>query len=455
MTFRTRLTLVAGIAVAVAVALSSLVTYALVGREVRGEIDNRLRARAERIAESRFGVGKLADLPPPRIGAPSGYVQLVQAKPKGKWKVSRTSNERVPLPVTRRVLAVARGEAGPFFFDATVAGERVRVFTTLTDKDVALELSRSLSEVDRTMERVRLLLILVTFGGVGIALALGLFVSGAALAPVRRLTEAAEHVAATRNLGRRIDERGHDELSRLAGSFNTMLEALERAARSRRQLVADASHELRTPLTSMRTNIEVLARDGDMPASERKALMRDVVEQLGEMTTLVSELVELARGERQAADAEDVRLDEVVAAAVERARRNAPRVEFDTALEESVVHGVPSTIDRAVTNLLDNAAKWSPPDGVVDVAVRNGEVVVRDRGPGIDEADLPHVFERFYRAPAARRLPGSGLGLAIVRQVAESHGGEAVAVRAEGGGTELHLRFPPNGSSNGGDGGRS
>jgi two-component system sensor histidine kinase MprB len=454
MTFRTRLTLVAGIAVAVAVALSSLVTYALVGREVRSEIDNRLRARAERIAESRFGVGKLADLPPPRIGAPSGYVQLVP----DKGAVKRPPGERVPLPVTKEMRAVAGGHARAFFTDATVAREHVRIYTTALDQGVALELSRSLSEVDRTMQRVRLFLILVTFGGIGIALALGLLVAGAALAPVRRLTEAAEHVAATRNLKRRIDDRGHDELSRLAGSFNTMLEALEGAARARRQLVADASHELRTPLTSLRTNIEVLARDDDMAPSEREALMGDVVEQLAEMTTLVSELVELARGERQAADTEDVRLDEVVAAAVERARRNAPGVEFETAIVESVVHGVPATIDRAVTNLLDNAAKWSPPDGVVDVAVRDGEVVVRDRGPGIDEADLPHVFERFYRAPAARRMPGSGLGLAIVRQVAESHGGEAVAVRAEGGGTELRLRFPPNGSSNGGgerDGERS
>jgi two-component system sensor histidine kinase MprB len=234
-----------------------------------------------------------------------------------------------------------------------------------------------------------------------------------------------------------------------------MLEALEDAARARRQLVADASHELRTPLTSLRTNIEVLAREGDMTPSDRKALMSDVLEQLGEMTALVSELVELARGEGQPADAEDLRLDELVAGAVERARRNAPGVAFQTDLDHSVIHGVPSTIDRAVTNLLDNAAKWSPPHGVVDVAVRDGEVVVRDRGPGIEDADLPHVFDRFYRAPAARRLPGSGLGLAIVRQVAESHGGEAVAVRAPGGGTELRLRFPRNGGANGASNGAS
>ena len=249
----------------------------------------------------------------------------------------------------------------------------------------------------------------------------------------------------TGDLSERIEVEGRDELSRLASSFNTMLGALEESTRARSQLVADASHELRTPLTSLRTNIEVLASDRQLPAGERERLLSDVIEQLGEMTTLISELIELARGEQHQAEPEDVRLDLVAAGAVERTKRNRPGVEFKTDLEESLVYGVPETLDRALGNLLDNAAKWSPPDGEVEIAVHGGEVTVRDHGPGIAEEDLPYVFDRFYRASSARGLPGSGLGLAIVRQVAQAHGGTVVAERAEGGGTLM--RFNLNGAA--------
>ncbi len=274
-----------------------------------------------------------------------------------------------------------------------------------------------------------------------LAVALGLLVARAALAPVRRLTQAAETVTETGDLSERIDMRGRDELSRLASRFNAMLAALEESTRAQRQLIADASHELRTPLTSLRTNIEVLAQERPLPPGERERLLADVVEQLDEMTTLIAELIELAHGEQHAADEREVRLDLVTADAVERTRRNRPGVAFATDLEESVVRGVPETLERAVGNLLDNAAKWSPPGGAVEVVVRNGEVAVRDHGPGIDEGDLPYVFDRFYRAPSARGMPGSGLGLAIVRQVAQAHGGSVAAERAEGGGTVMRLRL--------------
>jgi two-component system sensor histidine kinase MprB len=256
---------------------------------------------------------------------------------------------------------------------------------------------------------------------------------------VRRLTETAERVSETGDLSERIEVEGRDELSRLAGSFNAMLAALEDSNRAQRQLVADASHELRTPLTSLRTNIEVLASDRALPAEERGRLLSDVVEQLGEMTTLIAELIELARAEEQTLQAEDVRLDLLAADAVERARRNRPGVAFTTRFDETVVRGVPGTIERAISNLLDNAAKWSPPGAEVEVEVREDRVTVRDHGPGIADEDLPYVFDRFYRARSARGMPGSGLGLAIVRQVAEAHGGGVVAERAEGGGTRIVL----------------
>ena len=306
----------------------------------------------------------------------------------------------------------------------------------------ALQISRPLDEVDSALARIRNWLLLVALVGTAIAAALGLVVARAVLAPVRRLTTTAEEVTETHDLSRRIEERGSDELSRLASSFNTMLAALETSARSQRQLVSDASHELRTPLTSLRTNIEVLARDETLPAGERESLLRDVTEQLEEMTVLVAELVELARGDRDPSEPEDVRLDLVTADVVERAGRNHPGVIFRVELEETLVHGVRPTIERAVSNLVDNAAKWSPPGGEVDVTLRGGELAVRDHGPGIADEDLPHVFDRFYRAPSARGMPGSGLGLAIVRQVAETHGGSVIAEPADGGGTLLRLALP-------------
>jgi two-component system sensor histidine kinase MprB len=282
-------------------------------------------------------------------------------------------------------------------------------------------------------------LLLIAAGGIVIAAGLGLLVARAALTPVLKLTETAERVSETRDLSERIDVRGRDELSRLAASFNTMLAALEESTRAQRQLVADASHELRTPLTSMRTNIEVLASDRALPPDDRRRLLADVVEQLSEMTSLISELIELARAEQTTAEPEDLRLDVLVADAVGRARRHRPGVVYSTDLEESVIVGIPTTIERAITNLLDNAGKWSPPGAEVEVCVRDGRVTVRDHGPGIADEDLPYVFDRFYRARSARGMPGSGLGLAIVRQVAEAHGGEVVAEHANGGGTRMVL----------------
>jgi two-component system sensor histidine kinase MprB len=317
---------------------------------------------------------------------------------------------------------------------------------TIPATPYAVQIARPLTEVNRTLHRITLFLILIALGGMAVAAALGLLVARTALAPVRRLTATTEAVTETRDLSQRIESTstGDDELGRLATSFNTMLGALEDSSRAQRQLVADASHELRTPLTSLKTNIEVLARGNKLSPESREQLLHDIVEQIDEMTALIGELIELAREARPDAVAEparDVRLDLVAADAIERTRRNRPGIEFETDFDESVVHGAPSTIERAVGNLLDNAAKWTPPGGQVEVAVRQGEVAVRDHGPGISDEDLPYVFDRFYRSRAARGMPGSGLGLAIVKQVAESHGGSVVAERPEDGGTLMRLRL--------------
>jgi two-component system sensor histidine kinase MprB len=439
MTIRGRLALVAAAAVALAIIVASLIVYVVVRDQLRATVDDSLMTVAGQLADTPIHDFKHFSAPSSELGGAPGYPQIVRAD--GTYFLP--PGQTVALPVSDRVTDVARKGTGTFLTDADVNGVHVRVVTFPYSflPDVAVEVARPLTEVDHSLNRIKSLLVLITAGGIATAAALGLVVSRAALAPVRRLTETTERVTETGDLSERIDARGRDELSRLAASFNTMLAALEESTRAQRQLVADASHELRTPLTSLRTNVEVLAGGRELPAGERERLLHDVVEQTGELTNLIAELIELARGEQQSTEPEDVRLDLVAAQAVERAHRDRPNVTFKTDLTESVVHGVPANIERAVGNLLDNAAKWSPPGGEVEVGVANGVVTVRDHGPGIEEADLPFVFDRFYRAASARGMAGSGLGLAIVRQVAEAHGGGVTAEPAEGGGTRVTLRL--------------
>jgi two-component system sensor histidine kinase MprB len=443
MSFRVRLTLVAAAAVALAVVLASFVVYTVVRDQLRDEIDQSLEERAVQVSRIPFDVEEgpggefFLRIRRPLLGGPAGYVQLVQAD----GPAFRPPEEPAGIPVTDRAREVAAREAKPFFTDSTVNSAHVRVLTfpyAYAD-GYAVQVARDLSEVDDALGRIRNYLIVIALAGIAVAVGLGLLVSRAAVAPVTRLTEATERVRETGDLTERIDATGQDELSRLAASFNTMLGALEESARAQRQLVADASHELRTPLTSLRTNFEVLMSERELAPDERRRLLDDVVEQIAEMTALIAGLIELARGDEHPSEPEELRLDLLTADAVERAQRNRPTVTFRTELSESVVSGVPVSLERAIGNLLDNAAKWSPARGVVEVTVDGGIVTVRDHGPGIADEDLPFVFDRFYRSRAARMLPGSGLGLAIVRQVAEAHGGTVTAERADGGGTRVIL----------------
>ncbi|MDQ2983576.1 MAG: HAMP domain-containing protein [Actinomycetota bacterium] len=369
MSFRARLTLVAAAAVALAVVTASAVVYVVVRDQLLGQVDTALRDRAADLANApgpglRIEHGVL-EVVGPSFGLLSDYLQAVPVS----GPPVLTQGEKVPLPVTSRARRAARGHGRAFFSEAEAGGIDFRVLTIPTRTGYALQIARPLTEVNRTLHRISLWLILIAAGGVAVAAALGLLVSRAALAPVRRLTGATEKVTKTGDLSERIEAGGSDELNRLAGSFNSMLGALEESTRAQRQLVADASHELRTPLTSLRTNIEVLASDRALPPGDRERLLSDVVEQLREMTTLIAELIELARGEETPAEPEDVRLDLVAADAVERTRRNRPGISFKAELEESLIQGVPSTIERAVANLLDNAAKWSPPGGEVEIVV--------------------------------------------------------------------------------------
>ena len=332
-------------------------------------------------------------------------------------------------------------------------------------------------------------LALLSAAGVGLAALAGWGVARAGLAPVGRLAAVAEQVTATGDPGRRVEVDRADELGRLAASFNTMLGALQRSLAAQRQLVSDASHELRTPLTSLRINSELLAAEPGLPEAERQEILDRIVAQVAELSQLVAGVTELARGDEPSppedsippdvagasrgasiapdppgsssrgdpsrrtpcgqadvdyADVDYAEVDfaEVVAAALDGARRDWPRTVFTADLEPCLVCGHAERLKTAVRNLLDNAAKFGPPGGPVEVRLQAGELTVRDHGPGIPPGDLPRVFDRFYRAASARGVPGSGLGLSIVRQVAAGHGGTVQAEPAAGGGTLLRFRLP-------------
>ncbi|HET8755442.1 MAG TPA: HAMP domain-containing sensor histidine kinase [Solirubrobacteraceae bacterium] len=434
MSLRRRIALTAAVAVAVAVVLGSLVAYAVVRDTLRGQIDASLRVPPGNITFRQRVPPGVTD----PLEAPPVLVQRVEGD-----RIFATPGQQERLGDPAAVQQVADGTRPPYFDEATVDGVHVRFFTTRAPNGTALQLARPMTEVDDALSRLRLGLGLLALGGIALAAFLGRWATRHAVRPVTELTETAEHVARTRDLSRRIEAAGDDELARLAASFNTMLEALDESQRAQRRLVADASHELRTPLTSLRTNLEVLGTDRELPAHDRERLRRDLVAQLEELGELVGDLVELARDGESAGDPpEPLRFDELVGAAAERAQRHAPQVGFDVAVEPCVVTGERARLDRAVANLLDNAAKWSPPGGTVEVRLRDGELTVRYHGPGIAPEDLPHVFDRFYRATAARGRAGSGLGLAIVRQVAELHAGTVRAEPAVGGGALLRLALP-------------
>jgi len=452
MSIRARLALGAAAAVAIAIVLASVVVYFLVRNELRAQVDRNLQSQAAQIAGvPRFDTVKAYPGVYAIASSPSlfgSYFQLVGAD--GSVYIPSDYLSRTPrIPVTHRARSVAAGKTRAYYYDTKLQGDDTRVYTIASTDypPVAIQVVAQLSTIDHELERIRLWLLLVSVGGIALASGAGLLVARTTLRPVRELSETAERVRKTRDLSQRIDVAGTDELATLARTFNAMLESLDEAAQRQRQLVQDASHELRTPLTSLRTNIEVLASGGRMPAAERRQLLQDVVVQLGEMTELIGELTELARGEEQNQPLEEVRLDLLTEEAVRRATRHHPDAQIEADLAPTIVVGQPASLERAITNLLDNAGKWSPAGSPVEVRLAGGELTVRDHGPGIAAEDVPHVFERFYRATSARGMPGSGLGLAIVKQVAESHGGKIEVESPAGGGTLMRLTIPARGAA--------
>jgi two-component system sensor histidine kinase MprB len=448
MTFRLRLALAAALAVATTVAVASGVVYILMRNQLRASVDQQLEQQSQQVQHSDYLRHAFASGPdsigtPPRgpsVTAP--YLQLVL----DDGHSFLAAGEVYKVPVSKATLEVAQGKQTKFFTDATVGGKIARIYTvggqTGTGQGVALQFVRPIDDIHHTLDHLRLILLLIVAGGLAVGAGAGALVSRAALVPVRRLTGAAERIARTGEPSERVPVTGRDELSRLGTSFNTMLSALEESLDTQKRFVADASHELRTPLTSLQTNIEVLKQQERLDPEGRSRLFADLEREAHEMRDLIAGLLELARDGSQL-ERSEVHVDELVENSVARARARYPHLTWATRLEPTTIEGYPERLERAVWNLLENAGKWSHDGSSVDVILEDGELRVRDHGPGIAPEDREHVFDRFYRATAARSLPGSGLGLAIVREVAEAHGGSVSADEAPGGGALLRLRLRP------------
>jgi two-component system sensor histidine kinase MprB len=434
-----RITLLSSAAVGLTVSVVALAVYLLLRNELVGSLDESLETRAKAAADSPLiTLGTLKGIPPAAFAAADVRITIV----RGQRAFAVPPSDTVLLGDPE--LEVAAGSREESMRTMTTDGVDYRVVAVPAGPGNALVLAQSMRPTERTLERLGLLLWSIGIAGVVVAGASGWAVAHNGLRPVRRLTAAAERVARTEQL-RPIEVTGNDELTRLTTAFNSMLVSLDASRTRQRQLVADAGHELRTPLTSLRTNIELLTqadRGGGLDPRARAELLDDVQGQLLELSTLVGDLVQLARDEPLHTDPAPLDLADVVRSSIERVRRRAPGVHFEEDLEPWMVHGEAPLLERAVTNLLDNAAKWSPPQGTVRVGLHEGRLTVADSGPGIEDEDRPHVFDRFYRSPEARTLPGSGLGLAIVAQTAQRHGGVVSVGESDSGGALLTLRLP-------------
>jgi two-component system sensor histidine kinase MprB len=437
-----RVTLLTTMAVGIAVTGVAFAAYATVRMQSITSLDQSLHTRAVQAADA----DTLAELPREEIpswalGAVDVKIMLLDAGSRSILPDSEEARQKMGSVE----LQVATGDREWSARTVWMGGQRYRVVAVQAAPDQALILAQSLKANDQMLDRLGLVMLLFGLAGMISAGLAGWGVARNGLRPVRRLTTAVEEIARTERLDP-IPVEGRDEVARLSTAFNAMLTSLSASQQRQRQLVADAGHELRTPLTSLRTNLDLLAQadaSTALSAESRKELLADVRGQIAEMTTLIGDLVELARDDPTAAPSvEPVELAAVVSQSVTRVRRRAPGVQFDVRTEPWWITGDPTALERALTNLLDNAAKWSPDGGRVTVELEQGTVKVTDQGPGIAPDDLPHVFDRFYRSPESRGMPGSGLGLSIVKAVADRHGGTVEAGTGPDGGAAFWFHVP-------------
>jgi two-component system sensor histidine kinase MprB len=432
-------------AVAGAVAITGVAAYIITALATYDQLDRELlNVAALNTASVAVDPESLGGLNSDLLAAANVTVMLVRSD----GRIITPPGTGPTLVSTDAELALARTQTGTSARTGVdTEGEYYRIVAVplATKNDFyALVLGRPLGPTD---EILRILAFsLLTFGLLAVLLAgaTGWVIAREGLRPIQRLTEAVIRVTETDQL-EAIEAGGMDELTDLTGAFNTMMRSLRSSRERQRRLIADAGHELRTPLTSLRTNVELLIADdrqGMLPDGARGEILRDIAAQLGEFTQLIGDLVHLSRDDRVEAHPEPIDLQDVVNNAVTRARRRGPGLVFDVETESLYLLGEPDSLERAITNLLDNAVKFSPPGGHVTVRLVGDRLRISDEGPGIAEADLPHVFDRFYRSDQARTTPGSGLGLSIVAQTIKSHGGWVKAGRSEQGGAEFTIRLP-------------
>ncbi|MCW2824339.1 MAG: hypothetical protein JWQ91_1256 [Aeromicrobium sp.] len=438
-----RVAVLTTMAVAVTLSVVSALVYVVVRAEFQNSLDDSMYRRAQAAVTSGINESLLT-IPSARSLA---YIGIQPFIVKGGELLPATNGASDYSQLKGyRELEVSVGQRERSARTIYLDGVPHRVVAVRAGAGTALVLVQSMESNQDALERLKVILLVSSIAGVAAAGVAGWAVAANGLRPVRRLTAATERVARTAELTP-IEVTGRDELARLTTSFNAMLQALDASQERQRQLVADAGHELRTPLTSLRTNIELIGQAADnterhLTDEQRHEIMGDVRAQLEELTTLVGDLVELARDEPLSRDPEPLDLADVVTQAVDRVRLRAQEVEVEVDLTPWMVIGEPQLLERAITNLLDNAAKWSPPGGTIRVTLREGRVTITDEGPGIAAEDLPHIFDRFYRSSEARTLPGSGLGLSIVKRAAERHGGTVEVSSPPDGGTVFTLTLP-------------
>jgi two-component system sensor histidine kinase MprB len=445
-TLRNRVSVAAAVGVLIVVAAVSGVLYFSYAASLHSRVDATLVDAAQQassiLQRVRQSAGDSASTPGLDTPVTVGTVQ-VQLFLKPRPAIGESTRFG---PLDSRDVAVAEGSQPAYFANAHAGGQRFRVYTAaMPGMPGGLVLtSRAANADDGALRNAILLLAGLTIAATAITYGAARLSAGRILRPIAELTAAAEHVTATRDLTARLDSTGtRDEVGRLGASFDTMLAALHDSVTAQRQLVADASHELRTPLTSLTTNLDLLEDGAGVADPQAPALVRAAREQAGELDQLITDLLDLARYGESAPHRETVRLDLLTSEAVHRVRQRLPHAAIHTELHSCLVHVDPAGVDHAICNLIDNAIKWTPPDGVVHVVVADAHVTVTDHGPGIADDDLPHIFERFYRAPAARGMPGAGLGLAIVARIAQANHG-TVDVRTGPDGSTFTLAFPPH-----------
>jgi two-component system sensor histidine kinase MprB len=437
-TLRTKIVVALALLAAAATVTIGVFSYAATANQLRSEIDRSLDNSARTLVGA-YQRGQVVR--PGRFERPDvGLVAIQYLAPDGARRISGS----VPLPVGEDEVRVA-SSALPLRVarrDVTVDGERFRVATvSLGDDEGAVQVARSLAEYDNVLRTLRNRVLVAGVLVAAAAGAAGWFIARQLTRRLSTLTATAEHVAHTGRLDVAVPVEGVDEAGRLAVAFNEMFAALSRSKEDQQRLVQDAGHELRTPLTSLRTNMSVLRRH-ELGDDARARVLDDLDSEARELTDLVNELVELATDRMRDEPEEQVDLGALARDVATRAQRRHGRPVTVTA-DVGVVLGRPHALERAITNLVDNAVKFDD-DGTapVEVVVHDGRVTVLDRGPGVDAADVPHLFDRFYRSAAARSRPGSGLGLAIVREVAERHGGTVFAGPREGGGAAIGFTVP-------------